>query len=356
MQSTSHANADAGINTQAGSSAIDRGNGGGWRDRKRHAEFVSRRDDLSSEGNVSRRCANADAETHVLHMSLQESETAAAAVASKWVSHLEGKARREFVRSQRERQTRQRERGVCGYDGGRVCVRSDYYSSRPRSPRRSQPKCLTRLNRVRLQTCLRDRRARLVLHVGSSRWWLVPGPARAAAARQHENRQLARPPEHFCQRLRRRGGAELSGRGTEGVTEKGCVVGERAREAEVWLRRRSKHSLTYARAESTVWLSGCPAAQARSSETLLRHALHLHLLSARAERLQARVSNSKAWYSRPPGRNERLQREAANTSRRLLALLTSKQHSPVVTLIYDRAEAKRHVPCSRLEERDPRTS
>ena len=112
MQSTSHANADAGINTQAGSSAIDRGNGRGWRDRKRHAEFVSRRDDLSSEGNVSRRCANADAETHVLHMSLQESETAAAAVASKWVSHLEGKARREFVRSQRERQTRQRERCV----------------------------------------------------------------------------------------------------------------------------------------------------------------------------------------------------------------------------------------------------
>ena len=56
------------FNTQAGSSAIERMKDG---DSKRHAEFVSRDDDLSSEGNVSRRCANiADAETHLLHMSL----------------------------------------------------------------------------------------------------------------------------------------------------------------------------------------------------------------------------------------------------------------------------------------------
>jgi hypothetical protein len=55
-----------------------------------------------------------------------------------------------------------------------------------------------------LQTCLRSDRPRLVLHAGSS-WRLVPGPARAAAAREHENRRI-------CQRRRRRGGAELSGK------------------------------------------------------------------------------------------------------------------------------------------------
>ena len=74
--------------------------------------------------------------------------------------------------------------------------------------------------------------------------------------------------------------------------------------------------LTYARAESTVWLSGCSTAQARSSET---QAETRPSPPERAERLQARVSNSMAWYSQPPGRNESLQREAASTSRRLLA-------------------------------------
>jgi hypothetical protein len=83
---------------------------------------------------------------------------------------------------------------VCGY--GMPC----HYSSRPPFSAPLSDKQLVEFGW--LQTCLRSDRPRLVLHVGSS-WWLVPGPARAAAAREHENRRI-------CQRRRRRGGAELS--------------------------------------------------------------------------------------------------------------------------------------------------
>lgn len=83
---------------------------------------------------------------------------------------------------------------MCGY--GMSC----YYSSRPPFSAPLSDKQLVEFGW--LQTCLRSDRPRLVLHVGSS-WWLVPGPARAAAAREHENRRI-------CQRRRRRGGAELS--------------------------------------------------------------------------------------------------------------------------------------------------
>ena len=99
---------------------------------------------------------------------------------SKWCRTLRAQHGESLSAVREKRQTRQR--GVCGY--GRACVRCRY-SSRPRSPRRSQ----ANPSRVRLQTCLRSDRARLVLHVGSSRW-LVPGPARAAAAREHENRRI----------------------------------------------------------------------------------------------------------------------------------------------------------------------
>jgi hypothetical protein len=125
-------NADAGVNKQASNSAIDRMQEGWRQETACRAPFVSRDDDLSSEGNVSRRCANADAETLRRSSRVsaktdrwgrqrgrQDSKTASGC---RTLRAQHG----ESLSAVRERQTRQtRQRGVCGY--GMPC----HYSSRP---------------------------------------------------------------------------------------------------------------------------------------------------------------------------------------------------------------------------------
>lgn len=129
----------------------------------------------------------------------------------------------------------------------------------------------------------------------------------------HDSTRTGSPPA-ICQRRRRRGGAELSGKVR--CHGEGCVVRERKRSKNL-AQAPIPHVRPCRKCRLVVRLSGCLAAQARSSET---QAETRPSPPERAERLQARVSNnSMAWYSQPPGRNESLQREAANTSRRLLA-------------------------------------
>jgi hypothetical protein len=82
-------------------------------DRKRHAELVSRDDDLSSEGNVSRRCANADAET-LFTCLCEERPLGEVASGCRTLRAQHG----ESLSAVRERQTRRQGREVCVGTGG----------------------------------------------------------------------------------------------------------------------------------------------------------------------------------------------------------------------------------------------
>ena len=191
-----------------------------------------------------------------LHVSAKRDLVASTVVVEqyKWVSHLEGTPRREFVCRQAE-----------------VCVdtpsRRVFDVTRPAHVLRAAP----RQSRVRLQTCLRsDRRSPRLARwrTGSS------ARTRSCCCCTRAREQEARPPARtHLSAPRRRGGAELSGKVR--CHARGCASKVLAPPARANIDARCVNTTVPGVPSGCQALSGCPAACARSSETLLRHALHL---------------------------------------------------------------------------------
>jgi hypothetical protein len=168
----------------------------GTRDWMGRGKLVSRDADLSSEGNVSRRCARADGawSSRVCKARLLGSQKSSSSTAVARGCHtLRASPRKDSHRPSTGRQ-------VCVDTPCLAC-----HSSRPPSPCRP-----ARQSKLRLQTCLRsDRCARLALHVGSSSARTRSCCCCCTRAREQE----ARPPARtLLSAPRRRGGAELSGK------------------------------------------------------------------------------------------------------------------------------------------------